>query len=301
MGVTAMKLGFVGTGAMGAPMSQHLIEQGHELVVYDINAASMQPILDAGATAAQSPKDAADQAEIVFVSVPNNNAVRAAVLGDDGVIAGSRIRLYVSLCTTGSPLAKEITTALAAKSIVTVESPISGGPPGAVAGTLSVMASGPEDAFREVEPMLRAWGKITYAGGAPGAAQVLKLANNILSATALAATAEAIVMGVKGGLDPAVMLQAINAGSGRNSATLDKFPRDVLTRNFQYGAAMDILMKDTDLALAEGEALGVDMKVCDQVRKMFRAAIDAGMGKQDITSIVKCIEQQAGVEIPKVR
>jgi 3-hydroxyisobutyrate dehydrogenase-like beta-hydroxyacid dehydrogenase len=130
---------------------------------------------------------------------------------------------------------------------------------------------------------------------------VLKLANNILSATALAATAEAIVMGVKGGLDPAVMLQAINAGSGRNSATLDKFPRDVLTRNFQYGAAMDILMKDTDLALAEGEALGVDMKVCDQVRKMFRAAIDAGMGKQDITSIVKCIEQQAGVEIPKVR
>ncbi|MEX2617885.1 MAG: NAD(P)-dependent oxidoreductase [Alphaproteobacteria bacterium] len=296
-----MKLGFVGTGAMGAPMSLRLIEQGHELVAYDINAASMQPILDAGATAAQSPKDVADKAEIVFVSVPNNNAVRAAVLGDDGVIAGSRVRLYVSLCTTGSPLAKEIATALAAKSIVTVESPISGGPPGAVAGTLSVMASGPEDAFREVEPMLRAWGKITYAGSAPGAAQVLKLANNILSATALAATAEAIVMGVKGGLDPAVMLQAINAGSGRNSATMDKFPRDVLTRNFQYGAAMDILMKDTDLALAEGEALGVDMKVCDQVRNMFRAAIDAGMGKQDITCIVHRIEQQAGVEIPKVR
>jgi 3-hydroxyisobutyrate dehydrogenase-like beta-hydroxyacid dehydrogenase len=296
-----MKLGFVGTGAMGMPMSKKLIAQGHDLVIYDIDAASMKPVLAAGATAAKSPRDVADQAEIVFVSVPNNGAVRAAVLGEDGVIGGDKVRLYVSLCTTGSPLAMEVTEKLMERNIVTVESPISGGPPGAEAGTLSVMASGPEDAFREVEPLLRAWGKVTYAGHTPGAAQVLKLANNILSATALAATAEAIVMGVKGGLDPAVMLDAINSGSGRNSATLDKFPRDVLTRKFSYGAAMDILMKDADLALAEAEALGVEMKVCNEVRNKFRAAIDAGMGRQDITSIVKPIEDQAGVQIPKVR
>ena len=298
-----MKLGFVGTGAMGAPMSKRLLDQGHELVIFDINSASMTPILEAGAVAAGSPREVADNAEIVFVSVPNNDAVRSAVLGEDGVIAGTKVRLYVSLCTTGSPLASEVGATLSEQaSITTVESPISGGPPGAEAGTLSVMASGPEDAFREVEPLLRLFGKtVVYAGSAPGAAQILKLANNILSATALAATSEAIVMGVKGGLDPAVMLEAINAGSGRNSATQDKFPRDVLTRNFSYGAALDILMKDTDLALAEGEALGVDMKVCNQVRNMFRAAIDAGMGKQDITAVVQCIEQQAGVIIPKVR
>jgi len=297
-----MKLGFVGTGAMGMPMSKRLIEHGHELVIYDIESAAMQPVLDAGATAAKSPKDVADQAEIVFLSVPNNGAVRSAVLGEDGIIQGSRVRLYVSLCTTGSPLAMEITEKLMERNIETVESPISGGPPGAEAGTLSVMASGPEEAFAEVEPLLHIFGKtVVNAGHAPGAGQVLKLANNILSATALAATAEAIVMGVKGGLDPAVMLQAINAGSGRNSATMDKFPRDVLTRNFSYGAAMDILMKDADLALAEGEALGVEMKVCDEVRKKFRAAVDAGMGREDITAIVKPIEQQAGVEIPKVR
>ena len=192
-----MKLGFVGTGAMGAPMSKRLLDQGHELVIFDINSASMNPILEAGAVAAGSPREVADNAEIVFVSVPNNDAVRSAVLGEDGVIAGTKVRLYVSLCTTGSPLASEVGATLSEQaSITTVESPISGGPPGAEAGTLSVMASGPEDAFREVEPLLRLFGKtVVYAGSAPGAAQILKLANNILSATALAATSEAIVMG----------------------------------------------------------------------------------------------------------
>lgn len=297
-----MKLGFIGIGAMGAPMSQLLIGRGHDLIIFDVDAKAMQPVLARGAVAAEGPKAVADRAEVVFVSVPNNDILREVVLGDNGIVAGGAVRIYVSLCTTGSPFAAEMAEALAAKSIAAVESPISGGPPGAAAGTLSVMASGPQAAFDEIEPVLRAFGKtVVYAGAAPGAAQVLKLANNILSATALVATSEALVMGVKAGLDPAVMLEAINAGSGRNSATLDKFPTAVLTREFNYGAAMDILMKDVNFALAEGDMLGVPMPVCEAVRQQFRAAVADGMGRQDITTIVHPVERAAGIEIPKVR
>jgi 3-hydroxyisobutyrate dehydrogenase-like beta-hydroxyacid dehydrogenase len=118
---------------------------------------------------------------------------------------------------------------------------------------------------------------------------------------ALAATAEAFVMGAKGGLDPEVMVGAVGAGSGRNSAVEDKFPRAVLTRSFDYGAEMHILMKDIDLAIAQGEALGVPMWVCQAARLVFKHAIHQGAAKEDLTSIVKYIERDAGFELPKTR
>src|SRR6516165_7315743 len=180
--------------------------------------------------------------------------------------------------------------------------PISGGPPGARAGTLSVMVSGDPAAIERVRPMISLWGRtLTVAGDQPGAAQVLKLTNNILSAVALVATAEAFVMGSKAGLDPEVMLAAINAGSGCNSATLDKFPAAVLTRSFDYGAEMHILTKDVDLAVAQGEELGVPMWVCQAARLVFKHAIHKGAAADDITAIAKYIERDAGFEIPKTR
>ena len=130
---------------------------------------------------------------------------------------------------------------------------------------------------------------------------MLKLTNNILSAVALAATAEAFVMGAKGGLDPEVMVAAVAAGSGRNSAVEDKFPRAVLTRGFDYGAEMHILMKDIDLAIAQGEALGVPMWVCQAARLVFKHAVYKGAAKEDLTAIVKYIERDAGFELPKTR
>ena len=150
--------------------------------------------------------------------------------------------------------------------------------------------------------MISLWGRtLTVAGDKPGAAQVLKLTNNILSAVALAATAEAFVMGAKGGLDPEVMLSAINAGSGRNSSTESKFPMSVLTRSFDYGAEMHILMKDIDLAIAQGEDLGVPMWVCQAARLVFKHAIFQGAAQEDLTAIVKYVERDAGFEIPKTR
>jgi 2-hydroxy-3-oxopropionate reductase len=297
-----MEAGFLGVGNMGLPMAGKLLDGGHALTVYDVRPEAMRPLLERQARQATSPKDLADKCEIVFVSLPTLAAFRAVAFDADGLIAGSRMRLLVNTCTVGVPFVREVEHAMAARGVTMIDCPISGGPPGARAGALSVMVSGDPAAVEHVRPMIALWGRtLTVAGDKPGAAQVLKLTNNILSAVALAATAEAFVMGAKGGLDPEVMLAAINAGSGRNSATEAKFPASVLTRSFDYGAEMHILMKDIDLAIAQGEELGVPMWVCQAARLVFKHAMFQGAAKEDLTAIVKYIERDADFEIPKTR
>ena len=297
-----MKAGFLGIGNMGLPMAGRLLDGGHSLTVYDIRDAAMAPLLERQARRAASPKDLADQCEIVFVSLPTLAAFRAVAFGDDGLVHGRVMKLLVNTCTVGVPFVQEIEQAVASLGVTIVDCPISGGPPGARAGTLSVMVSGDPAAVERLRPMISLWGQtLTVAGGKPGAAQVLKLTNNILSAVALAATAEAFVMGAKGGLDPEVMLAAINAGSGRNSATLSKFPASVMTRSFDFGAEMHILMKDIDLAISQGEALGVPMWVCQAARLVFKHAMHKGASNEDLTKIVQYVERDAGYEMPKTR
>ncbi|MEM7407379.1 MAG: NAD(P)-dependent oxidoreductase [Pseudomonadota bacterium] len=293
-----MELGFIGIGNMGFPMATRLLDAGHQLVVYDKNSEAVEPLTARQAIAVDSPKAVADRAEVVFVSLPNNDVSADVLVGELGVQHGDTVKLLVNTCTTGSPFACEMTSQLAARGIRTVESPIRGGPPGATAGTLSIMVSGAEADFEMLKPVLESLGStITYCGAAPGLAQVAKLANNILSATALIASLEALAMGVKGGVDIDVLLNAINGGSGRNSATQDKIPRDVVTRTFNYGAPMHILMKDIDLALAEGEAQGVPQMVCQQVRQMYKLGMHQGWENKDITEMAKLIESWSGCEL----
>jgi 2-hydroxy-3-oxopropionate reductase len=297
-----MQAGFLGVGNMGQPMAGKLLDGGHSLTIYDINEAAMRPLLERQVRRAASPKDLADQCEIVFVSLPTLAAFRSVAFGDDGLAQGKAMKLLVNTCTVGVPFVKEVEQAMAAQGVTLVDCLISGGPPGARAGTLSVMVSGDPASVERIRPMISLWGRtLTVAGDTPGAAQVLKLTNNILSAVALAATAEAFVMGAKGGLDPEVMVSAINAGSGRNSATESKFPASVLTRSFDYGAEMHILMKDIDLAIAQGEDLGVPMWVCQAARLVFKHAMQKGAAKDDLTTIVQHIERDAGFEMPRTR
>ena len=297
-----MEAGFLGVGNMGQPMANKLMDGGHGLTIYDINEAAMRPLLDRQARRATSPRDLADRCETVFVSLPTLAAFRAVAFGDHGLIHGKAMKVLVNTCTVGVPFVKEVEQAMNARGVTVVDCPISGGPPGARAGTLSVMVSGDPATVETVKPLIALWGKtVTVAGDTAGAAQVLKLTNNILSAVALAATAEAFVMGAKGGLSPEVMVSAINAGSGRNSATETKFPLAVLNREFNFGAEMHILMKDIDLAVAQGEDLGVPMWVCEAARLVFKHAMHRGAAKDDLTTIVKHIERDAGFEIPKTR
>jgi len=291
-------LGYLGLGNMGHPMATRLMDTNNKLAVYDISNDAMKPFLERQALGASSSKDLADKSEIVICSLPSNAVIREAVLGSEGLIEGKKIRIYVNACTTGSPFATEISEALQAKGIATLEAPISGGPAGARAGTLSVMVSGPREVYDEVAPYLRAYGeKLFYCGDKPGLAQVLKLVNNILFATSIAVNSEALAMGVKAGLDADVMLEAIQAGSGRNAAMDLVMSSSVLTRSFDFGATIEILLKDVNLALEEGEVQGVPQFVCQQTRQMLMLAAHKGWRQRDISELAKLSEEWAGVEI----
>jgi 2-hydroxy-3-oxopropionate reductase len=283
-------------------MAGKLLDGGHGLVVFDISEAAMEPLLLRQARRAASPRDIGDQCETVVVSLPTLAAFRAAVLGPEGLAAGRAMKVLLNTCTVGVPFLREVEAALAPNGVTIVDCPISGGPAGARAGTLSVMVSGDPAAVEKVRPLISLWGQtLTIAGDKPGAAQLLKLTNNILFAVSLAATSEAFVMGAKGGLDPEIMVNAINAGSGRNGATLTVMPNAVLDRSFGYGAALHILMKDIDLAIAQGEELGVPMWVCQAARLVYKHAMFEGASDDDISTLIRHVERGAGFELPKVR
>jgi 3-hydroxyisobutyrate dehydrogenase-like beta-hydroxyacid dehydrogenase len=194
-------------------------------------------------------------------------------------------------------MASEVAKSLEEKGIIAVDAPVSGGPSGAEKGTLAIMVSGPKRLASELTPILTVIGKVFWVGEQPGLGQTMKLCNNLLSATAITITSEALVMGTKAGLDPAVMLDVINAGSGRNTATADKFPRCVIPRKFDFGFATELLYKDVRLCLEEGERLGVPMIVGNAVRQLVGIAKALKGADSDITQIVQPVEQWAGVEV----
>ena len=219
-----MDIGFIGLGNMGAHMARRLIEAGHKVIVYDTRQEAIGNLAALGGVAARSPKEVADAAETVMVSLPTPDIVLKVATGPDGVIEGKRVRRFVDLSTTGSVMAQRIFKLLAAKNIVQIDAPVSGGVKGAEKGTVAVMASGPRADVEAVEPALKVIGKFFYIGDRPGAGQTMKLCNNVLSAAAMAATSESMVVGVKAGLDPRTMVDVINASSGRSTASEQKFP-----------------------------------------------------------------------------
>jgi hypothetical protein len=194
-------------------------------------------------------------------------------------------------------MARRIFERLGERDIVQIDSPVSGGVNGAEKGTLAVMVSGPPAEIAVVEPALKVIGRVFFIGERPGAGQTMKLCNNFLSATAMAATAEAMVMGVKAGLDPSIMLDVINAGSGRNTATEDKFPRRVLPGTFDLGFTSGLMMKDVGLALAEAGALGVPMHIAEAVARALELTCREVGPDKDVTTVVQPIERRAGVEV----
>ena len=294
-------VGFIGLGNMGFPMAERLLDAGHGLDVCDVRLSVLAPLLQRGARAMATPRAVADSCRVVVMCLLTSESIADAMLGTDGVVMGTAVKIVINTSTIGKLQVERLAQALSQRGIGLVDCPVSGGPPGARAGTLSVMVSGSPEQVAEVRGIVDGWGLITLAGDQPGMAQVLKLTNNILSAVALAATAEAFVMGGKGGLNLDVMTTAINAGSGRNSMTLDKIPGSVLDRSFSYGGPIRTLMKDIELAIEQGRALGVPMRVCEMAREVFTDAVRAGMSDKDVTEIVRFIERGAGFELPRTR
>jgi 3-hydroxyisobutyrate dehydrogenase-like beta-hydroxyacid dehydrogenase len=292
-----MDIGFIGLGKMGFPMARRLIEAGHHLIVFDTRKEVMEQLVVRGAEAGASPKDVADRTETVMASLPSLQASLDVATGAGGVIEGKRVKRFVDLSTVGSQMAVRIHDLLKKRNIVQIDSPVSGGVAGAEKGTLAVMVSGPRADFDAIKLALEVIGKVFFIGEKPGSGQTMKLANNFLSATAMVATSEAVVMGVKSGLDPKVMVDVINAGSGMNTASRDKFPRSVLPRSFDFGFATGLMVKDVRLALEEMKSLGLNMEVAEAVGRLWEVVIRDEGAESDFTAAIKPIEKAAGVVV----
>ncbi len=290
-----MEIGFIGLGNMGQPMARRLIEAGHKLVVYDTRNDAVTPLIALGAQLASSPADVADRVETVMASLPSLQISEKVAIGEGGVIHGKRIKRFIDLSTTGSRVAAKIAAAPAKKNIVQIDCPVSGGGGGAGKGTLAVMVSGPKPEIEMMKDVLAVFGRVFVIGEKPGMAQTMKLANNFLSATAMAATSEAVAMGVKAGLDAAVMIDVINAGSGRTTASDGKFPQSVLPRTFNYGFATGLMLKDVRLCAEEAKALDVPDAVMRAVLHQWETTNSEFGGDTDFTAIVKMIERRAGI------
>jgi 3-hydroxyisobutyrate dehydrogenase-like beta-hydroxyacid dehydrogenase len=294
-----MEIGFIGVGMMGQPMAKRLIAAGHTVIVYDTRNDAVAPLVALGAKLASSPQDVADRVETVMASLPEPHIVKKVATGEGGVMHGKRIKRFIDLSTTGSRVAAEVAAELAKKNIAQVDSPVSGGVAGAIKGTLAVMVSGPQDHIDVVKDALSVFGTVFVVGARAGMAQTVKLANNFLSASSMAATSEAIVMGVKAGIDPTIMIEVINAGSGRTTASSGKFPNNILPRTFDAGFATALMLKDVRLCLEEATALGVPHDMMGMVRSLWeRTATEMGADK-DFTTIVQTVENRAGVIVGK--
>jgi 3-hydroxyisobutyrate dehydrogenase-like beta-hydroxyacid dehydrogenase len=288
-------IGFVGTGRMGAPMGERLIEAGHRLVVYDTQTEATAPLVARGAVRAGSVAQVAAEAETVFVSLPKPEIVREVVIGAAGLIGGGRVRTVIDLSTTGPSTAQAVAQALSDKGIAWIDCPVSGGVTGAKAGTLACIVSGPADAVERTRGLIGVFGKAFHVGEKPGLAQSAKLANNLLAASALVVSSEAMAMAVKSGVDAGVMIDIINAGSGRNSATQDKFPRAILPGTFDFGFATGLSYKDVRLCIEEAEAMGIPMVAGSAVRQMLAVTMARFGADSDFTHIAKVLEEWAGV------
>lgn len=287
----AEHIGFIGVGRMGDPMVRNLLAAGFQVTVFDTNAAAAAAV---GATVADSPKAVASAAEVVIVSLPTPDVVRAVALQ---VAEGSKVKVFIDVSTTGPKMAVEVAALLAAKGITAVDAPVTGGVGGAKKATLAIMVGCAKEMLPRVTPILSALGKVFHLGEKPGAGQLMKLANNLLSAAALAVTSEVMVMGVKGGLDANVMLDVINSGTGRNSASVDKFPKSILPRTFDFGFAIGLLLKDIRLCMHEAETLGVPMICGNAIKELLTITAMRQGYDADFTTIVKSVEEWAGVEV----
>lgn len=284
-----MRIGFLGIGNMGRPMAGKLLDAGHELWVYDIRDAAMQPLLDRQARRAASLKDLAESCDTVVVSLPTLAIFRQAL---EELLTGGALKTLVNTCTVGGPFVAEVERLCAERGVTVIDAPISGGPAGAEAGTLAVMVSGDPATVARLDPVLRAWGPtVVVAGETPGAAQTMKLTNNILFAVGLVATSEAMTMAEKGGIAPEAMLQVLNNGTGKNFATTNVFPNNIVPGSFDFGATVEILMKDVNLAIQQGEALGVPMWVCQAARLVMQHGVFQGRAAQDLSRIVEIVRE----------
>ena len=293
------KIGFIGLGIMGKPMSKNLLKAGHELLVYDVVTARLDEVTAAGAAAGASASDVAARSEITITMLPDGPDVEKAVLGPGGVLDGAKAGSIVVDMSSINPLvAQKVGAACNAKGVEFLDAPVSGGEPKAVDGTLAIMVGGKQEIFNKVEPILKSMGSSVTLAGDVGAGNVTKLANQIIVACNIAAMGEALVLATKAGLDPEVVFNAIKGGLAGSTVLNAKAPM-VVSRNFKPGFRINLHHKDLRNALQAAESLRVPLPITSLVQQMLVTLINDGKGDLDHSAITLFTEQGAKVEVKK--
>jgi len=293
----AGSVGFVGLGNMGGPMALNLVKAEFELVVHDVNSARLEPLVAAGATVETSPEAVAARCHRTICMVETTAQAEAVILGGNGFVQNAQPRDIVICMSTIDPLlARRFAERLAEKGIAMLDAPVSGGPHGAAAGTLSVIVGGPDDTFAAAEDIFRAIGKNVFHVGGHGMGLAMKLINNMLGQIQTVAIAEAMVLGRKAGLDAKKIYEVVSASTGNSVQFQNRVPR-ILARNFTPGGTLDISFKDQELETAFAKRLGVPLFLANVSQQVYQMGRAAGFSKEDGSSLVKVYEQLVGVKV----
>jgi len=292
-------IGFIGLGIMGKPMAKNLLKAGYTLVVYDINAEPVNELVKAGAQEGKSSQDVASHSEVIITMLPNSPEVKAAVLGEKGVIDGAKPGMIVVDMSSISPIvSKEISKKLQQKGVAMLDAPVSGGEPKAIEGTLAIMVGGPQEAFDSVKDILGAMGTSVKLVGDIGSGNITKLANQIIVALNIAAMSEAMVLAVKAGVDPEKVYEAIRGGLAGSTVLDAKMPM-VLDGNFKPGFRIELHIKDLMNVMDTAKELGAPAQLTSMVLEIMEALKEEGKGKNDHGGIIQYYEKIANVEVRK--
>ena len=293
-----MDVGFIGTGNMGNPMAGNLVKAGHRVIVHDLQREVATNLLEMGAHWADTPKEMAGDSEVVFTSLPMPRDVDAVTLGEDGILEGATPgSIYVDLSTNSPTAIRAIHRAFQEKGVMVADAPVSGGEYGAASGTLAVMVGGDEDVFRRIKPALDAIGSHVVHCGPIGSGMVCKICNNMISMGSGVLLAEAFTLGVKAGVDLAVLNDVIANSSGSCRRLTERFPRHLFRGDFEPGFALGLAAKDVRLATDLGRELGLPMELANLVDQQHVEALGRGWASHDSDSIARLQEEKAGIQL----
>jgi len=291
------KIGFIGLGIMGKPMSKNLIKAGYDLIVYDIDREKIDEVVAAGAKGASSPKKVAENSDVIITMLPDSPQVEEVIMGPNGVIEGAKKGSIVVDMSSINPLVtRKIAEELAAREVRMLDAPVSGGEPGAIQGTLSIMVGGKKRDFEECYEILSEIGSSVVLVGDIGAGNVTKLANQVIVALNIAAMSEAMVLATKAGVDPELVYKAIRGGLAGSNVLDAKAPL-VMERKFDPGFRIRLHVKDLNNVLQTSHEIGVPLPLTAAVMEIMQGLIVDGMGDADHGGLVRFYEKMAQVEV----
>ena len=290
-------VGFIGLGNMGRPMALNLVKNEFALVVHDIDPAKVVPLRERGAKVADSAKQVAAAVQRTIVMVETTAQAESVIAGEHGIIQSAGPgHIVISMSTIDPFAAKRLGAELAARGVAMLDAPVSGGTVRAISGELSIIAGGPADTFEACRDVFKAMGANLFHVGALGQGLAMKLVNNMLGQVARVAIAEALIMGVKAGLDPRTIYDVVRVSTGTSHAFETGVPK-ILARDFSPGGTIDITYKDQELETAFAKQLGVPLLLANVTQQLYQMARAAGQNKEDGLSVIKVLERLAGVQV----